>query len=57
MGKQLISVMQRLVKKNGLVLQTCVQEGDTIFIFPIGFQLKPLWEMTHKSGYSVISGS
>lgn len=57
MGKQLISVMQRLVKKDGLVVQTCVQEGDAVFMFSIGFQLKPPWEMIHKSRYSMISGN
>lgn len=56
-GKQLISVMQRLVKKDGLVVQTCVQEGDAVFMFSIGFQLKPPWEMIHKSRYSMISGN
>lgn len=45
---QVILFIQHLGRKAGLVIRTCIQEGDSVFIFSIGFQHEPLSEMTLK---------
>lgn len=45
---QVILFVQHSGRKAGCVIRTCIQEGDSIFIFSIGFQLEPPSEMALK---------
>lgn len=45
---QVIMFIWHLGRKAGLVIRTCIHEGDSIFVFSIGLQLELPSEITRK---------
>jgi len=46
--KRIVFFVRHLGGKAGLVIRSCIQGADSIFIFSVGFQLESPSEMTRK---------